>query len=284
MALYKDPVTVLLDVIERENGVRLDPADYDFSVPEPATPPADSTAAYNTKITISANNVAAPFAGDLDIYYNRLDLADLATMVELYIQSPELATTHDILPSLNRRFGLNLVNSDIVLKDTLELEGYRVAELEADPTSIGWIGAIDVNVVEGDLLLEEHLLTRALDGIKYPTQYPTKTFAQFYSYWRDFTDHYNYLMTLNAGDPITLELASALGDVTGDPWIAAGQGEFSLGGTAEITYAGPTSENPNANPDYEQVIVIALDLNACTSMTGSLVLHFSEPFDPNDIV
>jgi hypothetical protein len=279
MALYKDPVTTLLEVIEKENNVTLDPADYDFSIPEPATPPAESSAVYNTKIIISANNVAAPFAGDIDIFYNRLNLSDLDSMVAMYIRSPELATTHDILPSLNRRFGLNLTPADIILENTAEFEGYRIAHLKAEDTSIGWIGGIDVSVVEGDVLLEDHLLDRALGGLYYPTEYPTKPFAQFYSYWRDFSDHYNFLATVVVGDPIGMEIASAMGDVTGDPWQTTGQNEYSLG-NAEIIYAGLTADTGLANDDYDRVIIIRLDLDTCTGMTGDLVIHFSEPEDP----
>lgn len=283
MALYKDPKTILLEIVERENNVTLGTEDYTFSDPEPATPPDGSDAEYNTKVTITANNVAAPYAGDIDIYYNRLDLADLDSMVELYIQSPEFETTHDILGSLNRRFGLLLTEADILLKDTIQEDGYKVAPLEADPTSLGWIGSIDVSVVEGDLLLEDHLVDTALGGLQYPTEYPTKTFAQFYSYWRDFSDHTEYLKTVEAGDSISMELASALDDVTGDPWQASGQNDFSLGGNAEIVFAGSTDDYAASNDDYDYVIAIALDLDACTSMTGTLVLHFSEPFDPNAV-
>jgi len=284
MALYKDPKTVLLEIVEKENNVTLGQEDYDFSPPEVVTPPPESTASYNTKVRLIANNVAAPYAGEIDIYYNRLRLEDLGTMVELYIQSPLSDTTHDILDSLNRRFGLNFTPDDIVLKDTVDMGGYRVAQLEATPTSLGWIGAIDVSVVEGDLLLEDYLLDTALGGLNYPTEYPTKTFAQFYSYWRDFSAHHEFLTTLRVGDPMSLELASVLGDVTGDPWIASGQSEFSIGGNAAIIYAGSTADHPAANDDYEHVVVIELDLDACTEMTGHLVIHSSEPFDPNDII
>ena len=279
MALYKDPVATLLSVIENENNIVLDPADYDFGIPEPATPPDGSTATYNTKVIVSANNVAAPFAGAVEVYYNRLDLADLERMVALYIRSPELATTHDILPSLNRRFGLNLTPDDIVLENTTEFEGYRVAHLKAESSSLGWIGEIEVSVAEGDVLLEDHLLDTALGGLHYPTEYPTKPFAQFYSYWRDFSDHYEFLSTIQVGDVVGMELTSVLDDVTGDPWQTTGQAEFSLG-NSEIIYSGPAEDNGLANEDYDHVVIIRLDLNTCTRMTGDLVIHSSAPVDP----
>lgn len=283
MALYRDPKTVLLEIIERDNDIVLSPEDYDFSDPVPVTPPAESDAVYNTRIIVTANNVAAPYQGEIDFYYNRLDLGDLAKMVDLSIRSPMMESTHDLIPSLNRRFGLSLSTHDIVLEPTVDMGGYRRATLRAEPTSLGWIGEVDLNVMEGDLNLEDHLVNVALGGLHYPTEYPTKTFASFYSYWRDFSDHFDYLKTLKAGDPITLELVAVMNDVTEDVWVGAGQSDFSLA-YSEITYAGPTSENGLANDDYDFVIIIKLDLDACESMTGELIIHFSEPEDPHAYV
>lgn len=283
MALYRDPKTVLLEVIERDNGITLTTEDYDFSDPVPVTPPDGSDATYNTRIIITANNVAAPYQGEIDFYYNRLDLADLEKMVDLSIRSPEMATTHDLLPSLNRRFGLNLELSDIVLEPTTDMGGYHRATLRAEETSLGWIGEVSLTVMEGDLNLEDHLVNVTLGGLHYPTEYPTKTFASFYSYWRDFGEHFEFLKTVKVGDTPGLELTSIMSEVTEDPWQASGQNDFSLA-YSEITYAGPTSEYGLSNGDYEFVIVISLDLDACTSMTGDLIIHFSEPEDPNAYV
>lgn len=283
MALYRDPLTVLLEVIEQKNGIRLDPADYDLSTPEPYTPPAGNSSTANTKVVFTANNVAAPYQGEITFYYNRLDLHDVQKMVELTLRSPELLTTHDVLPSLNRRFGLNLKESDIVLRDTDAYDGYRIATLEATETSLGWIGQATVTVAEGDLDLEEHLTVTSLGGLEYPTPFATRPFAYFYSYWRDLSTHHAYLDTIETGDPIGLSMTSVLNDVTKDVWVATGQSEYSLN-RAEIIYAGSTQDHPQANTAYDRVIEIALNHDDCTMLTGNLLLHYSEPEDPNAYV
>lgn len=283
MSLYLAPKQVLLSIIERDNGITLNEEDYDFSDPIPATPPDGSTATYNSQITVTANNVAAAYQGDIEFYYNRLRFEDLANMVPLSIRSPDMATTHDILPSLNRRFGLNLTPGDIIDRPTVDEGGYRSAVLEANPTSLGWIGSAVVTIQEGDLLIEDFLTTTALGGLDYPTEYPTKTFAVMYSYWRDFSEHHEYLFTVDEGDTLGLEMTSVLNDVTEDPWQATGLGEFSLS-NAVVSYAGPTASYSDANPDFTNVIVIDLSLDDCEGMTGSLVIHFSEPEDPNAYV
>lgn len=279
MSLYKDPATTLLGILERENNIVLDRADYDFSIPVPATPAPDSEAVFNTQITITANNPSAPYAGSIDIYYNRLDLADLDRMVELTIRSPDTATSHDVLPSLNRRFGLNLNPEDVVLNDTTPDAGFSVVHLIATPESLGWIGSTDVAVAEGDLDLETHLTTTTLGGLEYPTDDLSRPFAQFYSYWRDFSDHHDYLKTLAPGDPVGLELTSVLNDVTDELWVASGVAEYSLS-QAAITYAGPTQNSAIANVDYDTVVVVELHPTDCTACSGSLVIHSSAPVDP----
>lgn len=283
MGLYRDPKTVLLEVIEKKNGITLDPNDYDFSAPLPSTPPPGNAGRYNTVVTITANNVAAPYQGDIEFYYNRLDLADVASMVDLTLRSPSMETSHDLLPSLNRRFGLNLTVDDIALLPTEESIGYRTATLRATETSLGWIGETTVMVAEGDLDLDAHLVTTSLGGLHYPTDYPTKTFAHFYSYWRDFSDHFDYLRQVTTEGTIGFAMTSVMNDVTDDVWVATGQGEYSLS-RAEIVYAGPTAQHLSANTDYTHVIEIALNFDDCTSMTGNLLLHFSEPEDPEAYV
>lgn len=272
MSLYKDPRLTLLGLVESENNIQLDPADYDFENPIPATPPEGSTASYNTKVTLKANNPAAPYVGSVDIFYNRLDVADLEVLADIYVQTPSLNNTHDVIDSLNRRYGLNFETTDLVNHPTVDHGTYKTVTLEAEPTSLGWIGTLDISATEGDLVLEEHVLNTALGGLNYPTESTDRTFAHFYSYWRDFSDHHDTLKTLNAGDAIGLELVTILDAVTGDPWQGSGISDYSLG-NAEIVYAGPTDGYPNTNDDYEMVMIVRLDPTQCLALDGDLVIH-----------
>ncbi len=198
---------------------------------------------------------------------------------ELRVHTPKNDTTHDVIDSLNRRFGLNLKQEDIVLKDSVDLGEYKLAKLEATDASLGWIGNVDVLALIGDLKIEEHLVNVSLGGLNYPTNNLQVTFAQFYSYWRDFSEHHDYLKDLSAGDPITLELVSVLSTITGDSWVASGVAPMSLEG-ATITFNGPAIEYGNVNLAYERVMVIDLDPTNTTELTGSLIMHYSTPFDP----
>lgn len=274
MSLYKDPATTLLSLLEKENNLVLEASDYDFSTPTPATPPEGSEASYNTTLTVTNNNPAAPYIGSVDIFYNRLNLADLALLADIYVHAENTTTTHGLLPSLNRRYGLNLKEEDIVNLDTIDLGNYREALLKATPSSLGWVGELKIGVVEGDLLLDDYLSQPQLGGLNYPTEDLDKPFAYFYSYWRDFSDHHETLNRVKNGDPIGLEIVSVLNDVTDDVWVATGVADYSLEGSV-ISYAGSTEGYIGSNQDYDGVIVVELDSTKCTALSGSLLLHHS---------
>lgn len=277
MSLYKDPVTTLLNVVGQQNGITLNPEDYDFG-----TPQVNNTGQYpnqNTHVTITANNTVAPYQGSIQIFYNRLDLADLPKLVELKLQAPDVVTSHDIIGTLNDRYGLNLTTTDLVDLPAEDLGDFKNVTLTAEEDSLGWIGSIVVRVTYGDIPLENYLLNTALPGFQYPTPYATLPFAQFYSYWRDFSEHVDYLKTIEVGQAIPAQLATILTAVTGDTWTQSGYSQFSLGG-AVIKYAGLTVNDPMLNDNYDYAIVIGLNHDDAFGISGDLILHFSDPVDP----
>ncbi|MND14885.1 hypothetical protein D3C80_50890 [compost metagenome] len=283
-SLYPDPREVLLSVVGEENNIVLYPEDYDFLNPTPAVPPQGSSALYNTKVTIKANNIAAAYQEQVDIFYNRLKLQDLATLVSLSLKAPgDVDTSHKLIPSLNARFGLNIKEEDLELTQAEDQGDFKTITLTAAPGSIGWIGETTVSVAEGEINLETYLTVTALPGLKYPTDYPTRVFAQFYSYWRDFTEYHPQLSLLKAGDPITGTISGMLTALTGDTWLLSGPGAYSLGG-ASITFAGLTEGNGKFNPDYKYGIIIHIDHTTATGIAGDLILHFNDPVENTDTV
>jgi len=275
MSLYKDPRSTLLSLVEKENGLTLNPADYDFTNPVAAEPPEGSTASYNTRVTLAANNPAAPYVGSVEIYYNRLDIADLGRLADIYLQSPNITTTHGAIDSLNRRFGLNFRPEDLIDRPAVVNGEYNTLILEATVESLGWFGALNINVTEGDLLLENYVLEPMLGGLNYPTESVDRPFAHFYSYWRDFSDDHTVLKLIQTGDPVGLDLLSILTNVTGDEWVGGGPSPYSLK-DAVIVYSGSTQGYLNTNLDYPMVLIIRLDPIQCTAIDGDLVLHHSD--------
>lgn len=281
-SLYPVPREVLLNAVAEENNIVLYPEDYDFLNPTPATPPQGSSAAYNTKVTIKANNIAAAYQEQVDIFYNRLKLEDLASLVSLSLKAPaDVDNSHKLIPSLNARFGLNMLEEDLELTQAEDQGDFKTIVLTAAAGSIGWIGTTTVSVAEGEVNLETYLTVTALPGLKYPTEYPTRTFAQFYSYWRDFTAYFNQLQNLKVGDPVPAALATILTTVTGHNWQASGPGTYSLGG-ASITYGGLTEGQGAFNSvDYKYAVRVHLDDTTATSIAGDLIFHFNDPAAEN---
>lgn len=275
MSLYKDPRSTLLGLVEKENGLTLNPVDYDFTNPTAATPPEGSTASYNTRVTLSANTPAAPYVGSVEIFYNRLDLADVGRLAAVYLQSPNIDSTHGAIDSLNRRYGLNFKPEDLIDQPAVINGDYNTITLEATAESLGWFGTLDINVTEGDLLLENYVTESMLGGLNYPTESTDRTFAHFYSYWRDFSDHHDTLKLIKETDAVGLSLISILSDVTGDNWTGGGPSPYSLK-DAVIVYSGSTEGRPNTNMDYPMVLVIRLDPTQCTELDGDLVIHHSD--------
>lgn len=283
-SLYPDPRETLLSVVGEANSIVLDKEDYDFLNPTPASPPQGSSAVYNTRVTIQANNIAAAYQESVDILYNRLKLEDLATLVALSLKAPaDVDTSHKLIPSLNSRFGLNLTEEDLELTQAVVNADFKTITLTAAAGSIGWIGTTDVSVTEGEVNLETYLTVTALPGMKYPTNYPTVPFAQFYSYWRDFTAYHTQLQSLQAGQSITAPISAMLTAVTGDDWKTSGPSAFSLGG-AVITYAGLTEGQAVFNPKYKYGVIIRLDHTTASGIAGDLILHYNDPVDNTDTV
>jgi len=278
MSLYKDPVTTLLNVVGSSNGgIVLDPEDYDFINPQLNQTGQHTN--YNSHVLIRANNTVAPYQGEVEIYYNRLLLDDLAKLVTLTLKAPSVTTSHDLLPFLNARFGTNIETTDVELVDAVDMTDYKTVQLTATPTSLGWIGTVSVSVSQGEIPLENYLTVTALNGLDYPTPYATLPFAQMYSYWRNFSEHVAYLKTLTAGQAIPQELAAIMSGITGDTWAFTGYAEFSLQG-AQILWAGKTVDNGLFNPNYDYGLQVRLNHDNAFGITGDLIIHFSDPVDP----
>lgn len=280
MSLYKDPVTTLLAVVGAANGnITLEPEDYDF-----ISPAANSSGKYptqNSQVLIRANNNFASYQGEVMVYYNRLSFEELDRLVDLTLKAPAVTNSHDLLPFLNDRFGTVIGEDDVELVDATDMGEYKTVVLTAKADSLGWIGTCTVSVSQGEIQLETYLTNTALSGLDYPTPYATLPFAQMYSYWRDFSAFTSFLATVKAGDAITQELATILSSVTGDTWALSGYSQFSLGG-ATILWAGTPADNGLFNESYDHGIQIRLNHDDAYGITGDLMIHFNDPYDPMD--
>ena len=278
MSLYKSPLQAVVESINRLNNLDLIAEEYNFSAPDALATPRG---AINTEVTLTAKGINSAYSGTVTVGYQRLDLASLATQVTLVVPLMSAETTHDIAFALNRTFGTAFGVGDIVLRTltTEEKTFPSTVNLVAAPGSYGWIGSVDVGTRPGGYQLPTYLTNRALSGMNYPSPVTTRPYAHMYSYWRDFSDHYAGLSTVQEGTAQLEAVRQALQTLTGDAWVLSGQARYSLEG-ATVTNVAEIRLNPdNYNDTYDFGITVLLDDTKSLGLTGSLVLHFNEPFE-----
>lgn len=273
MALYQLPLEEIFEAIKAQNNVDLVEAEYVFGNPVviPTGPSGE-----NTSLTITSKDIQSTYDGSVPILYKRLDLADLATLISTSIKGYNLVTIMDVANRLNQLHGLNFTTDDFEDGPAGTVDGNGTVTLTAKATSLNWIGTIEFDVTQGARPLATFLTVTNLPGLNYPSPRVDKPYAAAYSYWRDFSSNHAELDTVTAGSGQLDVLRQVLTAVTTDVWSATAAQRYSLMG-ASVTYAGTTEGREDVNPDYERVVIVALDETNSVGLSGSLVLHYNLP-------
>jgi hypothetical protein len=289
MALYPAPLTAILGAIAALNkGVTLDPSLYTFGTP---TPFADPQGVTNTSMLITVAEVTAPYQGSQTVYYTRLNLSDLVSLLPQPIPVNGLAKVSDFWAVLNANYGLNFVAGDLNDNDpiTVGSDGSGSVTLTAQSGSMGWIGQVTLNFIAGNYNLATVVTGTALQGLLYPSQDLSKPFGELYSYWRDMTAWQADLQQITTATSDLTTLTADLKACTGDSWINTAAGRFSLQGAA-VTYNGPvvaftpiSGTLMTPNPAYTYVLVIQLG-SGSLGYGGYLFLHYGaiDPYANTD--
>lgn len=273
MALYGMPLEAILEAIKTENNVDLVEGEYLYGNPVAIEVGPDGE---NTSMTITAKDVQSTYDGSVVIKYKRLDLADLATLISTSVRGYNLTTIMDVANRLNQLHGLNFTTDDFVDGPAGLVDGTGTVTLTAKATSRNWIGTVDFNLSPGARPLEDFLTVTKLNGLNYPAARVDKPYAAAYSYWRDFSAARTELSNVQAGTGQIDGVRNALASITGDAWSATVAQRYSLLG-ATVTYAGSTVGRTDCNTDYGFVIIVLLDDANSVGLSGSLILHYSEP-------
>lgn len=280
----------LVDYVAKANGVTLNPDDISLSEPKVVAGTwREGTTERNTAIRLlgSETNV---YEGRVVVTYDRLNLASLGEIPGFQIRADGAVSVYDLLDSIKFYNALILTENDV--EDTAIVDngdGTFSAVISAKPTSVGWYGSVSVPVLAGGVAIDDQIAVADLPGLNYPTVSDQDTYAQVYLYGYDFTTSFDDLIDLEPG---TLPSLSADALVTALQAIDVSSGkdlwnnsdvstEWSLNG-AEIVHNGLNdSGNMPTNPAYKYVLAINLRAGV-TIPTGTLYLHYNDPFDPND--
>lgn len=276
MPLYKAPLQAVVDSINRLNKLDLVADEYVFGAPTALATPRGMV---NTEIEITAKDQWSAYSGSVTVGYHRLALSELADQVNLVVPVHSINTTLDIALAVNKYFSTVLTADDIIVRDLTEEEKAIPGTilLEANPTSYGWIGSVEVGTRIGGYNLPTYLTNRALAGMNYPTPVTTRPFAHIYSYWRNFSEQQVLLKDVVVGTDSLSAIRDALQANTGDAWLLTGSGRYTLDGATVLEIAEPRLRPEDFNDKYDWAITVQLDDTKSLGLTGKLTLHFNEP-------
>lgn len=233
---------------------------------------------------------AKGYAGRQVVLYDRLSIASLANIPGFRVMADNPATVHDLLTSIQLYTGVQFSTDDVentaVFIDT---DSKRKAVLTAKPNSLGWVGSLQVEVLQGGILLDEKVTTPDLPGLNYPTASDTDTYGAVYTYGYDFTPYFDTMINIPTGvlsganaDALVAALKAVDVSAGATLWNnTQGQTAWCLYG-ATVTFSG--LNNPATmptNPLYKYVVALTLAAGV-TTPAGTLYLHFNDPFNPDD--
>lgn len=285
----------LLALINTSNSISpaLKLTDITWSNPQVVTGTwREQTTTKNTAVRVIADP-ASMFQGNVPQLYDRLQLSALANFAGFRIMAPATALkVHDLLRNIEYTTGVRFTTDDLENTDITTEDGKRYAVLSAKPTSLGWLGNLRMEVLQGGISLDTAVSQPTLSGLLYPdpTGTPgTDTFGAVYLYGYDFTNYVATLMDYTTG-VIDLTQATFLMNMLKAVDVSAGKTLWNV--TANATSYGllnatvisngmNNDTSKPTNPAYKYVMALQL---AATNTTprGVMYLHYNDPFNPDE--
>lgn len=141
----KTPIAILFDKINIRNNTSLNYLDFDLSEPIPVQIFGSTV---NTKCTV-VPKTASSFYKTQDIFFERLDFSDILSNPAGEIIPNNAATLFELLPQINRVFGINLLHEDVYdtptpVYDYNSIPGTVTITVKAKPNSFLFTGTYDL--------------------------------------------------------------------------------------------------------------------------------------------
>ena len=214
--------------------------------------------------------------GEVTMTWNRPDIAEIFSDVDVYVPSTGLFKKSDLLATINLNFGFQLATEDIY-DEVLNLSVVpTVTQLRIRPTCPAFTGILVVNIGDPKMAIDTVIRNTDLDGLAYPTNQSVKIQGPLYLYAQDYTYDAENMQKFGYGDLIEGELLTILNRKSPDQWInTPTPATWNMAG-ATVWYNGLTSESPvYVNANYSRCVVIHLDSTLCTNVAGHLILHYN---------
>jgi len=214
----------------------------------------------------------SPFEGALPVKYQRMDLTSAFGDIRPRIEGASSGSLHALLPLLSEKLGIELYPEDIIETDYsyIDPDEQINLQLKADPGSLSYVGEGVILFTRRRYLLGDVMSTTVLDVLRFPGDSNTgKEQVNMKTFSTDFTpyypairrhDRYNLPANPSAQRAAMLQLFGWASWPYGSKWPL-------------VDYA--TSEVPEANQDYDRVLVQSLEGATGLSYEGTAYFHYN---------
>lgn len=301
----KAQVLELLNTTNPTRPVIFDETSVKFGTPTKLT--VGDVTNFNSNVKVTGNG--GVYVGSKKADYRRMDVAILTRgisvriakkrPVELQTQARKMYTLYELLPELNKKYGLNFTQDDFpdvtfsasIKNPTVDGKVYHTIEVTVKETSLGYFGKLNITWIDAVPSLADKITdaNRALNTRLYPggndfsgSRKPQGEW-QLYGYdavaavtpaqietWPSTS-----LVAVNSTDPKVVAFIQWLNDKDDRYTWSAGSHtvEGGLGGLNWFRYVLPNDSIPEANSiDYNRAIVIP---SVATSwFSGKLIIHY----------
>lgn len=262
---------VLVDLIKQQNTFPTDLAPEDVFL----SPPTVVTSPYPTMVEVKVIGLPdSPYVGSVPIRYKRINLTAAFGDVRPRLEGTSHGSLHALLPFLSRELGIELYPEDIEETDFsfLQEDEETNLALKAKLTSLSYTGQGIITFTRRRYQLSVVIEVVALDRLLHPgSTGGGKEAVNIKTYSTDFTDHYLRIRRhqyYNLPASITQQRAVML--------ELFGWSNWPYGNASPLTDHA-TSEIPDANQDYDRVLIQHLAASQVESLPyeGTAYFHYN---------
>lgn len=278
MAKYtKTSKEMLLDAINIENNLQNNPLTWNqiaAGFPEKVTTPG---ADKNTRLVIYGLKQGG-YKGTVTLKYDRISLPEIFRNVTPVVVTEPVALLSQLLPKLNKTYGLSLDKDDIVEQSVAALGDDFLITVQLRGGCVAWEGDFELRFTKFRPKLRDIIADNVLDVIVAPFPMGTKPRAEYVAYGYDYSTMGETFKTWAVNRTLTQDDIDELNEtvqglkLVNQTGANARPGEIALAG-AKVTSINNVTENSLFNVMYEKAIVITLA--ATSNYDGQLIIHYS---------
>lgn len=278
MAKYtKTSKEMLLDAINIENNLQNNPLTWNqiaAGFPEKVT---SAGADKNTRLIIYGLKQGG-YKGTVTLKYDRISLPEIFRNVTPVVVTEPVALLSQLLPELNKTYGLSLDKDDIIEQSVADLGEDFLITVQLRSGCVAWEGDFELRFTKFRPKLKDVIADNVLDVIVAPFPMGAKPRAEYVAYGYDYSTMGETFKTWAVNRTLTQDDIDELNEtvqglkLVNKTGANAAAGEIALSG-AKVTSINTVTANSLFNIMYEKAIVITLA--ATSNYEGQLIIHYS---------